>query len=50
MPRYKYVGPFDAIDVPALGVTVARGDLTPSTDLDLGPDFEAVSTAKKKES
>lgn len=52
MPRFKYVGAHDAVDIPALGVTVRRGDVVEADDhvgLADQPDvWEHVATKKEK--
>lgn len=46
MPRFKYVGGSDAVDL--AGVGTVRRDETFDTDIDLSgrPDFEAVAAPK----
>jgi hypothetical protein len=39
MPRYVYVGPIDAVDVPLIGRTLTRGDEF-DVDDDVAPLFD----------
>lgn len=52
MPRFKYVGSHAAVDIPALGATVLRGDVVEADDsvgLADQPDvWERVATTKKE--
>ena len=53
MPRIRYVGSFDAADVPLIGATVVRGEEFDATDdqaavLLLAPDNYELVTAKAK--
>lgn len=59
MKRFKYVGPFDAVDVPALGRSVKQGETVEVEDVDVSagldgqadwehvPDPERSKAAKK---
>ena len=53
MPEFKYVGPFDEVSVPVLGVSVKRGDKV-TADGDVAKsfaeqaDWQAVTTKKQE--
>jgi hypothetical protein len=53
--KFKYVGPFDEVEIPAIGAVVKRGHLVVIDDpeiskgLDGQADWEPVTASKKKE-
>lgn len=51
MPKVKYVGPFDEVEIPDLGLVVKRGDTVDvPSEVRLGRDFEPVrATTKNKD-
>lgn len=43
MPKFKYVGPHDSVDIPSLGLVVKRGEAFDApADADLGEQFKTV--------
>ena len=56
MPQFKYVGPYEEVEVPALGAFVKQGETVLVLDEDVAAGlvgqstWEPVKTAKKTES
>lgn len=46
MRRFKYVGPYDEVEVPALGVVVAHGETVEVDDTDIADGLEGQDTWK----
>lgn len=45
--KYVYTGPFEAVDIPDLGVTVAKGETFDAPDgVILGGDFDVAGKSK----